>query len=261
MQTESVEHQGARAGRVALRLLGGFEILRGRGEERPQVPLPAQRLVALLALHGEVGRSYAAGILWPEIEHSHALANLRTALWRLRTLVPGIVRSTGAGLRADPETRLDLRESESLANRILHGDLPLAQARVASEQFCHDLLPDWDDDWLAFDRERFRDLRIRALERLCDRLSALGEHAEAVQCGLLAVEGEPLRESSHRALMRAHVAEGNRARALQTFRMLERELELELQVAPSQATIDLAHELVGPVDMANTMTRRISASG
>jgi len=258
MRTEP-SGRGIEEERVGFRLLGCFEIV--RGEERAQVPLPAQRLVALLALHGEVGRSHAAGILWPEVEHAHALANLRTALWRLRTLFPGIVRSTGAGLRSDPHARLDMRESEALAHRILHGELPLDQARVASEQLCHDLLPDWDDEWLEFDRERFRDLRIHALERLCDRLSALGEHAEAVQCGLLAVQGEPLRESSHRALMRAHVAEGNRARALQTFRQLERELDLELQVAPSQATIDLAREIVGRGERAATAARPISASG
>jgi DNA-binding SARP family transcriptional activator len=258
MRTEP-SGRGVEEDRVGFRLLGCFEIV--RGEEHAQVPLPAQRLVALLALHGEVGRSHAAGILWPEVEHSHALANLRTALWRLRTLFPGIVRSTGSGLRTDPHARLDLRDSEALAHQILHGDLPLAQACVASARLSDDLLPDWDDEWLEFDRERFRDLRIHALERLCDRLSALGEHAEAVQCGLLAVQGEPLRESSHRALMRAHVAEGNRARAVQTFRQLERELDLELQVAPSQATIDLARELVGRGERVATAARPISASG
>ena len=30
-----------------------------------------------------------------------------------------------------------------------------------------DLLPDWYDDWLAYERERFRQLRIDALESLC----------------------------------------------------------------------------------------------
>jgi DNA-binding SARP family transcriptional activator len=244
---------------IGLHVLGCFEIV--RGEASPAVPLPAQRLIALLALRGEIGRTHAAGILWPEIEHAHALANLRTALWRLRTLFPGIVRSSGPGLRSDPEATIDLRESEALAHRILREQLPLQQARVASARLCHDLLPGWDDEWLVFDRERFRDLRVHALERLCDRLSALGDHAEAVQCGLLAVQGEPLRESAHRALMRAHVAEGNRARGLQLFRRLERQLDLELQVPPSPATIDLARELLRADAVDVRETSPVSASG
>ena len=246
-------------GRVGFRLLGCFEIVRGK--VRHQVPLPAQRLVALLALHGEAGRSQAAGILWPEFEHAHALANLRTALWRLRSLDPGIVRSSGSGLQSDPRATTDLREGEALAHRILRGHVPLREARLASALLSDDLLPGWDDEWLVFDRERFRDLRVHALERLCDQLSDSGEYAEAVQCGLLAVQGEPLRESSHRALMRAHLAEGNRARALQLFNRLEHQLEVELQVPPSQATLDLAHAAMGLDARADTRAGTVIASG
>jgi len=243
---------------VALTLLGCFDMVRGGA--RPALPLPAQRLMALLSVRGEIERSHAAGILWPELEHGHALANLRTALWRLRGLSADIVCSSGPDLRLDPDATIDLREAEALARRILYEPLPLHQARSASSRLSRDLLPDWDDEWLEFDRECFRDLRIHALERLCDRLSALGEHADAVQCGLLAVQGEPLRESSHRALMRAHIAEGNRARALQVFHLLECLLERELQVTPSQATTDLASELTRP-DAIEPGAAPVSASG
>jgi DNA-binding SARP family transcriptional activator len=226
-------------------VLGCFELL--DGDARPRIALPAQRLTALLALRDEpVGRTHAAGILWPEVEHDHALANLRTALWRLRSLVPGIVASVGASLRSTTTLQIDLRESEALAHRILDGCLPPEDGRIASPRLAFDLLPDWDDEWLVFERERFRDLRLHALERLCERLSQLGEHAEAVQCGLLAVQSEPLRESACRALMRAHIAEGNRARALQLFGTLERQLERELQVTPSEETIAVVRDLQGP---------------
>jgi DNA-binding SARP family transcriptional activator len=244
MRMDPSERVAGRKELVALNLLGCFDMMLGTA--RPALPLPAQRLMALLALRGEIERSHAAGILWPEVEHGHASANLRTALWRLRGLSSDIVRSSGPNLRLDPEVTVDLREAEALAHRSLYGAPPLHLARSASSRLSRDLLPDWDDEWLEFERERFRDLRIHALERLCDRLSALGEHADAVQSGLLAVQGEPLRESSHRALMRAHIAEGNRARALQVFHLLEGMLDRELQVAPSQATADLGSELTRP---------------
>jgi DNA-binding SARP family transcriptional activator len=64
------------------------------------------------------------------------------------------------------------------------------------------------------ERERFRQLRLHALEALCRRLTGDGLHAEAVDAGIAAIAAEPLRESAHRALMSAHVAEGNRGEAM-----------------------------------------------
>jgi DNA-binding SARP family transcriptional activator len=256
MRTDPTEQVGESGEPVALSILGCFDMVRGGA--RPALPHPAQRLMALLSVGGGIERSHAAEVLWPEVEHSHALANLRTALWRLRGISPVIVRSSGSDLRLDPAITIDMRQAEELAHRILYVALPLHEAREASSQLSHDLLPDWDEEWLEFERERFRDLRIHALERLCIQLSALGEHADAVQCGLLAVQGERLRESSHRALMQAHIAEGNRARALQVFQLLERILDRELQVRPSQATIDLANELCRRGTIAQPT---VSASG
>jgi DNA-binding SARP family transcriptional activator len=226
-------------------VLGSFAIEAADGAH--PLPLLAQRLAVLLALRDEpVERLHAAVVLWPDVEHPQALANLRTALWRLRSPYPGLVGTCGKSLRSAPNVTIDLRESELLAHRILEDRLPLADARTAATRLACDLLPDWDDEWLVFERELFRDLRIHALERLCQQLTREGEHAEAVQCGLLAVQSEALRESAYRALMRAHAAEGNRARALQIFRTLERQLDEELQVAPSHETVELVRELRGP---------------
>lgn len=227
---------------VRIRMLGAFAIWSDGSFSR--LPAPAQRLAAFLAMRGEpTARAIAAGTLWPEVGHDHALANLRTALWRLRGAIPGLVHMTQAQLHLDARVSVDLHRSRSVAERILRGELPMCDGHGAVADLSSDLLPDLDDEWLVFERERFRDLRIHALERLSEQLSGIGEHADAVQCGLLAIEGEPLRESAHRALMRAYIAEGNRASALQQFRALERRLDSELQVGPSVATIDLALEL------------------
>ena len=96
-----------------------------------------------------------------------------------------------------------------------------------------DLLPDWYDEWLVFERERVRLLRLLALEALCDRFSRAGWHAEATQAGLAAVAAEPLRESAHRALMRAHLADGNPGEAIRQYRILATLLHRELGLHPS----------------------------
>lgn len=80
-----------------------------------------------------------------------------------------------------------------------------------------ELLPDWYDDWLVIERERFRQARLHALEALCGALSSKRRYAKAIEVGLVAVASEPLRESAHRAVIRVHIAEGNISEALRQY--------------------------------------------
>jgi DNA-binding SARP family transcriptional activator len=97
-----------------------------------------------------------------------------------------------------------------------------------------DLLPDWCDEWLLVERERFRNIRIHALETLCERLTAAGRYDLAVESGLAAAAAEPLRESAHRCLIKAHLAEGNRSEAIRQYRRLCELLRSELDVGPPE---------------------------
>jgi DNA-binding SARP family transcriptional activator len=71
-----------------------------------------------------------------------------------------------------------------------------------------ELLPDWYDDWVALERERFRELRIHAFEALSARLISAERFGEAMDIALAAVRCEPLRESTHRAVISVHLARG-----------------------------------------------------
>lgn len=88
--------------------------------------------------------------------------------------------------------------------RILDPESVLTGADLCADDFRHgELLPDWDEAWLIRERERMRHLRLHALEALSERLVAQRRFGEAVQAAHHAIRGEPLRESSYRALMRA----------------------------------------------------------
>ena len=76
-------------------------------------------------------------------------------------------------------------------------------------------------------------MRLHALERLCLNLSAQGQYAEATEAGLAAVASEPLRESAHRALIAAHLAEGNQGEALRQYHACCRLLRRDLDLPPS----------------------------
>jgi DNA-binding SARP family transcriptional activator len=102
-----------------------------------------------------------------------------------------------------------------------------------------DVLPDWYDDWLDTERERFRQIRLHALERLCERLTVERRFGEALQAGLAALRTEPLRESAHRAMIGMHLAEGNLGEAVRQYEACERLLWSQLGVKPARQTSEL----------------------
>ncbi len=108
-----------------------------------------------------------------------------------------------------------------------------------------ELLPDWYDDWVMFERERLRQLRLHALEILCRRLAAAGSFGPAVDAGLAAVLGEPLRESAQRVLIEAHLAEGNRSEAIRQYNSYRVRLYAELGLQPSPSLRRLVLEVEG----------------
>lgn len=192
-----------------------------------------QRLLCFLALHDRpLQRQFVAGVLWPEATEKQAAANLRSALWRLNQPdeAPPSVVATAQHLVVAPLVQVDLRNAVTAAQRLLDGP-PSAPPPV--DAFVGDLLPDWYDDWVVFERERFRQVRLHALEAICRAQTAAGRFPEAIAAGLAAVEGEPFRESAHRALIEVHLAEGNRFEAIREYDRFRRLLRDEIGVEPS----------------------------
>ncbi len=219
---------------VVLHLLAGFGVEVAGAEVA--LPGSAQRVAAFVALHERpVLRSYVAGNLWLDSPEERAAGSLRSALWRIHRHTPELVVADAVTLRLGPCVRVDLREAETRARTELSG----ASSGVAPDALTLDLLPDWYDDWVLLERERFRQLRLRALESMCTRLTASDMFDEALEAGQLALAGEPLRESAHRALVAIHLAEGNAAEALRQFQLCRRLLLEQLGVEPSPLMLDL----------------------
>jgi DNA-binding SARP family transcriptional activator len=217
---------------ASLSLLNAFE-LRCDGEV-VGLPISAQRLLAFLAVHERpLLRPYVAGTLWIEANDDRAGASLRSSLWRLNRSGHHLVESTSMQLGLAAGIDVDLRRSFALAGRIIDGTASVRDLDAAEESLDGELLPDWYDDWLLFERERFRQLSLHALEALADRLVADGCLGGALRAALAAVRGEPLRESAHRALIRVHLAEGNRSEAIRQGELCRRLLRERLGVEPS----------------------------
>jgi DNA-binding SARP family transcriptional activator len=206
------------------------------------LPLSVQRLLALLAFHQRpVQRVYVAGKLWIDATEERAFASLRSALWRANQARIPLVCASDSRLALHPDVRVDVQEAAAQAHRIVDGtaeDVSFAGFALTGE-----LLPDWYDDWLLIERERYRQLQLHALEALAERLTVLGRYAEAAETALTAIVVEPLRESAHRVLIRVYCDEGNASEALRHYELYRRLLADQLGLEPSPQLDDLVAPL------------------
>jgi DNA-binding SARP family transcriptional activator len=222
---------------VVLNLLHGFSLK--VGWRQVSLMYSSQRLVALLALVDQpLSRAYAAGTLWPETTDARANANLRSSLWRVQRACGRLVISSSQRLHLAPEVVVDVQEAILAAYRTLDGSdecEDILNAETLSV-LSADLLPDWyESDWVLVHREQYHQLRLHALESMCERFAAARRYGEAVEAGLAAIRAEPLRESAHQALVRVHLPEGNRLEAARQYRRCCCLLRSELGLEPSPA--------------------------
>jgi DNA-binding SARP family transcriptional activator len=221
---------------VRLTLLGGFELRR----DKSPILLAAgpQRLVAFVALHMRpLRRGYVSGSLWPDATEARAAASLRSAMWRIQRHVP-LLTTIGDKVGLASGVKVDLREA-SIAAQTLVDARDLDGVEVDRSLLTLELLPGWYDDWVLIERERWRQVRLHALEVRCELLAEAGRFGEALEVGLEALATDPLRESAHRALVRVHLAEGNVGEARRQYRLCEELLRQDLGVAPSESMQEL----------------------
>lgn len=227
---------------LRLRLIGGFELR--RDGERVNLPMSAQRLVAYLALRGRpLLRIHVAGALWLDSSEERSCANLRSTLWRLRGPAQGVVEATTSHVGLSHEVVVDVREVVALVRGLLEQPDEAEDAEIESSELATDLLPDWYDDWVLLERERLRQLRMHALERLAERATRQGRYGHAIDTALTAIEADPLRESAHRVLIKAYLAEGNSGAGIRHYYEYCRRAREELGLEPSPQLREIVADL------------------
>lgn len=226
---------------LVLELVEGFSLV---GPSGPlPLPIAQQRLVAYLALAGRpTARRHLAFALWPDLIDERARSALRSSLYRLRHLVPGrVVEGIGDRIQMAPRVSCDVQQVLGWTERVLRGGLT-PDDRSEPGAF-GEILPGWDDDWVVLERERFRQRVLHAYEALAHWLVTEQRYADAVEAAFAAVAIDPLRESANRALIEAHLAEGNAAEALRHFDTFASRLSIELGLDPSPAISALVQGL------------------
>lgn len=234
--------------RLHLGLLGGFE---ARGETGARLPIPLRKAQALLAyLASPVGRSHSrdalAALLWGGMPDAQARSGLRQTVWSLRqagvpreafeagreslALTLGVVEVDVATFEmcAESATADGLAEAAALYRGELLAGLTLREAPF--------------EDWLRIERERLREIALRALSRRLDHQQRAGANDSAVTTAGRLLSIDPLQESAHRALMRGYLALGRRGAALRQYQTCADLLQRELRVEPETETRALYRE-------------------
>jgi DNA-binding SARP family transcriptional activator len=222
------------AAQTKLHILGEFGIsVRG---QPLTLPRSAQRILVALAMRPEIGdRTVLGTMLYPEARRNRISASLRSALWRVkREAGENLVRSRGQQLHLVESVAVDLHHWTRRARMLIlpegDGFLPDSSDIHALSQ---ELLPSWDEPWLELDQQRWDQLRLHALECMAERFSAMGLFVDALEAGLAAVSIEPFRESAHRAVIKAFIAEGNGASAVAQYHRYHRLVTRELGLRPT----------------------------
>ena len=171
----------------------------------------ARRLVAYLAVHHRPqARAALAADLWPGIAAERLLADAVDAVD-----VPGLLsEDTPDTLALAADVAVDLGDAMQLIRNL--PTMP-AGTSVDTTLLTADILPGWTAAWIEIERERFRQLRLHAIEERSQRLITGGRFDDAVAMAKVAVRTAPSRESARRALIEAYVAKGDLAAAVNEY--------------------------------------------
>jgi DNA-binding SARP family transcriptional activator/TolB-like protein len=232
---------------VRICLVGPLEIV----VDDAVVRLPARKteaLLAVLALRPGVafGREWLAALLWPDVPEAQGRTSLRQAVGHLRkALGNSLVVSSAERIHLDPAgARFDTVELERLCARPPSEREPILEICRGSllDGFAATEQP--FDDWLSDQRARLGEWLSARLEECLASASATGELERALRVGGRLLELEPTREATHRALMKLHAEQGDRAAALRQYERCRELLQRHLGLAPAAETQDLRRALL-----------------
>src|SRR5262245_12346330 len=234
--------------RLELMLLGGFQARLVPGGPINVPTRKARALLAYLAL--PAGKPHARDnletLLWGDVPEAQSRGSFRKALVWLR-------QALGDTVIADPET-VELKTSAASVDvsqferRVADGSArALAEA---ADLYQGDLLAGLTlheapfEEWLGGERERLRELWIKALVRLLTHQREAEQTDSAILTAVKLIAADPLQEPVHRTLMQLYMQAGRRGTALRQYQSCVTFLERELRAQPEEATKALYREIL-----------------
>jgi DNA-binding SARP family transcriptional activator/tetratricopeptide (TPR) repeat protein len=189
-------------------------------------------------------------MLWGSAGKEQARQSLRQSLSALRSAFapfhPQILVIAGDRVMLNRSAiDVDVAEFERLAPRETPRDLEEAAALYVG-----DLLDGVDvseepfEEWLRGERTRLRETAVNVLIRLMPHQAKSGSPELAIQTAVRLLALDPLREETHRTLMRLYARQGRLGDALRQYQACVTALRTELGVEPAEETRRVYREIV-----------------
>lgn len=228
---------------LRLETLGGLA-LKDQQQERPQ-PRRRLALLARLAPSGAKGvsRDELLALLWPERDFESARHSLDQLLYETRRALGASLAVGSATLRLDPAViSCDVAEWEAALHR---SDLEAAVALYRGP-FLHGFFLNGSttfERWADAMRSHLTFAYRRTLESLAASTLAHGKLPESIAWWRKLAAEDRLGSRAALGLMQALAESGDRAGALEFFRVHERVVRVELDAPPDPAVSAFAHAL------------------
>lgn len=242
---------------TSIKLFGRLDVADPDGTLIPVTGGKQQALLAVLALAGDqpLTRNKLVNLLWGDRFDDQARQSLRQAVSKLRQ----ILNRDGAdvlwanadqvGLTMD-SVDIDTHVFENLARTGAPESLYKAEALYTDALLDGFSAGGEIDEWLGAERVRLGDLACKVFSQCADLRVQDGESAGAVEMAQRLIALDPLREPSHRQLMRILAQSGQRAAALRQYKTCAALLKSELDVEPEGETQRLLQEIRGDAPAA-----------
>ena len=264
--TASEEPDGSVA-TVRLRVLGRPTLL-WAGQPRQLGTQKSLALLCYLAARDEpASRDTLAALLWPDSDEERARRSLRGELARLRSALPdGAITGTRLDIGIDTTALdVDVRRFRDLVSAEQDLEADVQAARLFRGPFCDGLTvraAEPFDEWLRAERQSLETSYIQVLHRLIRTQRAHGDPNAALDWARRGIAFQPLNEYFSVQAMEAAEEFGDRSRALEIYRALQRALRTELGIGPGTEARAVARRLTGatgPPPTEATTTARIPA--
>jgi predicted ATPase/DNA-binding SARP family transcriptional activator/Tfp pilus assembly protein PilF len=233
--------------------------LRAEGDGQLLERFRSQKTGALLAtlayfLHRSHLRDALIEWLWPGDDPQAGRNRLSVALSSLRQQLepPGVPAGSvliadRTSIRLNPEAiTTDVTAFQAALQSAESAGSPREQAERLGEAvalYRGELLAGYYEDWILQEREWLAHAAFRALAQRIELFERAGDQSGALEMAREAVRLDPLREESHRELIRLLATSGQPQAALRQYGELERLLHEQLDATPDAATCALVASL------------------
>ncbi|MFO7683902.1 MAG: tetratricopeptide repeat protein [Chloroflexota bacterium] len=237
---------------LSLHLLGQPQIVYNQSNITHDLPTKAQAILFYLAVTGQPQtRLWLASLLWPDVEESRALKNLRDILPVLRQQFPEYLLITRQTLAFDREQPyfLDVEQFQqqlqlaALSDEQRYETLNLYRGEFLAGFYAPQAEPfaEWQMLW----RERLHELALTHMDGLVEQAAQRSEKwSMGLELTQRLLELEPWRESAHRQRMLLLAYMGQRETAVAQYALCRQTLADEFGIAPTSQTEALYAQIV-----------------